>query len=405
MADESSVPPIQFTPAGLVLPQEAAILAGVQADYNAAFGGNLNPSLETPQGQLASSTTAIIGDANDTFALFVNQVDPDFASGFMQDAIARIYFLERSPGAPTVVQCECVGLFGTNITVGAQAQDQSGNRYVCTQAGMIPVSGTITLPFANIINGPIACPPNTLNIIYQAIPGWDTINNVAAGIPGQLVESRAQFEYRRQQSVALNAHGSIQSIRANAFNVPNVIDVYAYENVTSAVINIGSTNYPMVPHSIYVAVTGGSAADIAQAIWQKKNDGSDYNGNTSVVVTDQVGYDIPYPTYTVKFEVPPALPIKFAVEISNSTSLPVSIVTLVQNAIMKAFIGADGGTRARTGTLLLASRYYGPVSLIGPEVSILSILLGPVTPTLNSFLVGVDQFPTVQASDISVTLV
>src|SRR5262245_9718188 len=105
----TNVPSVQFTPTGLVVPQESAVLSGVQADINEAFGGGVNPALETPQGQLASSQTAIIGDANAVFAEFVNQVNPDTASGFMQDAIARIYFLDRHPALPTVVECVCVG--------------------------------------------------------------------------------------------------------------------------------------------------------------------------------------------------------------------------------------------------------------------------------------------------------
>ena len=44
---------------GFVIPSTSAILAGVQEDYNAAFGGDLNSALDTPQGQLISSETAI----------------------------------------------------------------------------------------------------------------------------------------------------------------------------------------------------------------------------------------------------------------------------------------------------------------------------------------------------------
>src|ERR1700691_2840802 len=104
----SSVPMIQFTETGLVLPQESALLAGILADENAASGGNLNiTNLNTPQGQVASACAAIIGAGNDLFAYFVAQVNPDQAQGFMQDAIARIYFLTRNPGVPTAVQCAC----------------------------------------------------------------------------------------------------------------------------------------------------------------------------------------------------------------------------------------------------------------------------------------------------------
>lgn len=401
----TSVPAVQFTQTGLVLPAESAILAGVQADINAAFGGGVNPALATPQGQIASSTTAIIGEANNTFANFVNQVNPDFADGFMQDAIARIYFINRNPAIPTAVQCDCVGLAGTVIPVGAQAQDTAGNRYICTAAGTIPVGGTISLPFACTVSGPISCPAATLTQIYQAIPGWNTINNPGNGVPGALAESRADFAYRRQQSVALNAHGSMTSIYAAVFNVANVIDVYCYENTTNAAVNVGSTNYSVAPHSLYVAAVGGAAADIANAIWTKKDTGCDYNGNTSVTVADTSGYSAPYPTYAVKFQIPAALPILFEVQITNNPALPSNIVALVQAAIVGAFNGTDGGQRARIGSTIFASRFYAPVSLIGSSVSILSILLGQTTATLNSYTVGIDKSPTVVAANITVTLV
>lgn len=401
----TSVPPVVFTPAGLVLPQESAILAGVQEDYNAAFGGDLNPALETPQGQLASSTAAIIAAVNALLAEFVNQVNPDTASGFMQDAIARIYFLNRFPGEPTVVVCDCVGNAGTVIPNGAQVADTNGNRYVCTAGGTIPISGEISLPFANVVDGPIPAPAGTVTTIYQAIPGWDTVNNPAPGVLGSLVESQADFAYRRQQSVALNAHGSLPSIYAAVFAVDDVIDVYATENVTDATVPTGSTNFPLLPHSLFVAVVGGDSEAIAQAIWSKKDVGCNMNGNTTVEVTDQSGYLPPYPTYQITFEVPDPLPILFEVQIDNSPALPTNIVGLVKAAIIAAFTGADGSARVRIGSLLLASKFYAPIVAIGPEVSVLSILLGPVTATLTSYQIGIDQAPVVSEADITVTLV
>ena len=403
---DTAVPAPEFTNAGLVIPTSSEVLEGVKSDISAAFGNQLNfATLKTPQGQLATSITAIITNTDDVLAEFVNQVNPDLNDGFMQDGIARIYFLTRSPGASTVVTCQCVGAQGTVIPMGAQAQDTSGNVYVCQTGGTIGVSGTITLPFANVQLGPIPCPSNTLTIIYQAIPGWDTINNSAAGVIGQIVETAAEFRVRRQQSVALNAHGSLPSIYAAVFDLPNVIDVYATENTTSSTVNTGSTNFPVVAHSLYVAVVGGDPNAIANAIWSKKDVGCDYNGNTTVTVSDPSGYLPPVPTYTVKFEIPAALPILFAVQIAASATLPANIVALTQAAIIAAFIGADGGARVRIGSLLLASKFYGAVQAIGLEVSVLSILLGSSTPTLTSQLIGIDQEPTIDATNISVSLI
>ena len=87
----TNVPGITFGPNGPVAPSEQDVLTGMQADIDQAFGGGLNPALETPQGQLASSFTAITGNANDTFVSMTNQFDPAYAAGRFQDAIGRIY--------------------------------------------------------------------------------------------------------------------------------------------------------------------------------------------------------------------------------------------------------------------------------------------------------------------------
>jgi len=401
----SSVPPIEFALAGVVLPQDAAILAGVQADYDAAFGGGLNPALETPQGQLASSQAAIISDKNAEIAYYVNQVDPQYATGRFQDAIARIYFLTRKGATATVVTATLGGIPGTVVPAGTFAQDTSGNTYVLSGAATIGSSSTVDTQFQNLLTGPIPCPAGTLTSVYQAVAGWDTVTNATDGTPGSLTENRPDFEYRRKNSVALNGHGTPQAIYAEVFAIAEVIDVYVLDNPSNVTVNTGVTNYPILPHSIYVSAVGGADADVAAAIWRKKDAGCDYNGNTSVQVTDNSGYSYPPPQYTVKFERPAALPIKFAVSLVNSPSLPTDIVARVKAAIIARFNGADGTTRERMGSLILASRYYGAVVAVAENVSLISILLGSVTPALSQILIGIDQKPILSASDITVTLV
>jgi uncharacterized phage protein gp47/JayE len=401
----SSVPKIQFTPAGLVIPAETDVLAGVQDDINAAFGGGLNPALETPQGQLASSQAAIIGDKNNEFALFVNQVDPQYAADRFQDAIARIYFLTRKPATRTSVQATVNGLVGTVIPDGTLAQDTSGNTYACAGAVTIDGTGSVTAEFQNVATGPIPCAAGTLTKVYQAVPGWDTITNAADGTLGSDIESRADFEYRRKNSVALNGKGTPQAIYANVFALADVLDVYVKDNPTGAAVNTGSTNYPIAAHSVYVAVVGGADADVAAAIWAKKDLGCDTNGNTSVTVVDPSGYSYPQPSYPIKFQRPASLAVKFAVQLVNDPSLPSTIVTLVTNAIIDRFNGADGTTRERIGATILASRYYGAVVSVASNVSLISVLIGTSTPTLSQIAVGIDQRPTVSAADITVTLI
>jgi hypothetical protein len=402
----SNVPQLEFLPAGLSVPSADAVLAGVFQDLQDAFGGQLNQALETPQGQLATSLAAIVADKDAQIAEVVNQVNPDTADGAYQDAIGRIYFMSRIPGTPTVVALLCTGAVGTAIPVGAQAQDTSGNIYSCLQAGVIGVGGTVTLSFANIVNGPIAAPTGTVTKIYRAITGWDSVTNPADGVIGRDVENRNEFEQRRIASVALNAHGSLPSIFAAVLAVDGVTDAYVYENPTNSPISIGSTSYVLAPHSLYVAAVGGLAQDIGNAIWLKKDVGCDTNGNTTVTVVDSEGYLPPYPSYTIKYEQPAALPIFIRVQIRDSVSLPSDIIDQVKAAVVATFTGQDGGTRVRIGAELLAAKFYPGVIAIGPEVSVLSILIGTTTPgALTSLLVGIDQAPTLDPANITVDLI
>lgn len=399
----TNIPAIQFTDTGLILPTETSILNGAFVDIDDAFGGGVKQNLKTPQGQLATSIAKIVADKNEEIAYVTNQVDPDYADGLWQDAIGRIYFLERKTATPTVVVCECGGEAGKIIAAGSKATDLSGNVYFCVDGGTIPSGGVISLNFQNLKTGPIPCPANSLIYIYQADSGWDTITNAGTGVPGTDVEGRAEFEARRRASVALNAHGSKESIYSAVFNVADVTDCYVTENVTSSPVDVGVTDYAVAGHSVYVAVVGGSNEDVAQAIASKKDLGCNMNGDIEVTAYDY-SYSAPYPEYTIKFVRPSALAIKIAVSIVAKSTLPSDIATQIKEAIVSAFSGGDGGERARIGGTIYASRFYASVALVHSSVAIISVLIGTATATLTSVVAGIDQVPTIQASDITVTV-
>lgn len=398
----TNVPQVSWANTGFIIPSSASVLDGVLADMNAAFGGNMNTALSTPQGQWATSQAAAIDYANQIFLFYTQQTDPAYASGRMQDAIGRLYFLTRIAASSTVVTCTCTGLAGTIIPVGALAVAQDGTQYACLGAGTIPASGTIDLSFAATTTGPISAPAGTVNQIFQAINGWDTVTNAADGVEGGDVETRAEFETRRAASVASNSIGALPSVLGAVLGVSGVLDAYVTENVEDTGQTIGGAF--LVPHSLYVAVVGGTDVDVATAIWSKKSPGCGYNGNTTVTVLDtSPGYNPPYPSYSVKFTRPDELTIPFTVNIANSTAVPADAVTQVQNAIIAAFTGADGSLRAKIGQTVYASQFYAPVALLGSWARIISIQVG--SSPGNDVPVDIDQVPVVAAVDITVNFV
>lgn len=403
----SNVPALTITSTGVSVPATQDVLNGVLADYNDAFGGNLNiANVGTPQGALASDTTGYIQTSNASVAYLTAMVDPATSEGRFQDAIGRIYYLYRKGATASVVNAQLTGQPGVSIPAGsAQAQDTAGNLWVSNGIATFSGSGLATVEFACATLGAISLGIGQLTQIAQTYPGWDAITNLEAATVGREVETRAEFETRRAASVARNAHGSVAAIFGNVADVPGVIDVFTVDNFTNATVNYGATNYPLSPHSIYVGVVGGTDADVANAIFDKKDAGCDMNGNTTVSVQDTATFAYPYPTQAITFNRPTSLPIKFAVQLQANPNLPANIITLVQDAVVQSFTGQDGGDRARMGSTIFASRFYGNVAATSNATAILSIKIGTSTATLDTLSVGIDQEPTLATSDISVTLV
>ena len=400
MSGSTSVPTISFTANGFVPPAESAIVTGLDADWNAAFDGNLNTAASTPQGQLITSEAAVLGDSNAQQVLLFNGVDPAYAFGRMQDAIARIYFLERNPAQSTVLQIACGGNGAPiPIPVGALVVDAYNNIYASTQSGTLPATGTITLSFASQVMAPIPVPASVT--IYQAIPGWTTVS-VSSGVVGNLVEGRAAFEARRQATVAANAQGILDAILGAVAVVPGVIDYYATENPTGSAVTIGGVS--VAAHSLYVCVAGGAAQAIANAIWTKKNPGCAYTGNTTETVYDtNGGYTPPYPSYSVTFQIPTAIPVCFGVSIPNTAQVPANALALISAAINTAFLGQDNGSRARIGSTIYASRFYAGIQALGAWAQIITLTLGD-TQTNSANFTGSISGTTLTASSITGTI-
>jgi len=404
----SNVPRLTITYQGITVPQATAIRTGVLADYNVAFGGNLNvTSSATPQAHLADNLTQNITDANSAVSSVVAGVDPATSEGRFQDAIGRIYFLTRKGATASVVLATVTGQPGAVLSASALARDVNGLYWTSSGTVTFPIGGVAEVEFACTTPGPIQLGIGELSRIAQASPGWDAINNAGAAVTGTNVESRAEFEVRRFSSVSKNGSGAAASIRGAVWDVPGVLDVYAYDNRRGTPVEIGPTAYSIPPNCVYVAVVGGSDADVAKAIYQRKNGGCNLDGNTTVVVTDdESGVAFPYPTYDIQFERPSAFAVKFLVQIKASSSLPSNLQQLVRQSVLDTFNGVgESQSRARVGGVIFASSYYSGVVAISPSILILSIKVGSTTANADSLEVGIDQVPTLTSLDVEVQVI
>lgn len=403
----TAVPDVTITEDGLSVPDIADVLAGRLTDMSTALGGGASQSLSSPQGQIAQSDTEIIAQVYDKLLCLFNQINPDFSNGRFQDGIGRIYFMERIAAQGTVVTATCIGQVGTTIPAGSTAVDASGYIYQSIDNAVIPSSGSVDVQFVNTTTGPIPCAAGSLNQIYRAVSGWDAVNNISPGVVGVDVESRIAFETRRRQSVARNSRNQDASTLAALLATDGVLDAYVWSNRTAETVNKGTTNFPILAHSVYICVYGGADTDVAESIFNTYNPGANMNGDTTFTVYDNVNYMPPYPSYVMQWQKASPTRVYFKVNVDASLNPPSDITKQVKEMIVTVFNGGyEGIGKARIGSTINAGKYYAPVISISPDtVGILSLevsldgsLYGPAV------TMGIDQVPTIQESDIIVTL-
>lgn len=403
----TAVPDVTITENGLSVPDIADVLAGRLTDMSTALGGGASQSLSSPQGQIAQSDTEIIAQEYDKLLCLFNQINPDFSTGRFQDGIGRIYFMERIAAQGTVVTATCIGKVGTTIPAGSTVVDAGGYIYQSIDNAVIPSSGSVDVQFVNTTTGPIPCASGSLNQIYRAVSGWDAVNNISPGVVGVDVESRIAFETRRRQSVARNSRNQDASTLAALLATDGVLDAYVWSNRTAETVNKGTTNFPILAHSVYICVYGGADTDVAESIFNTYNPGANMNGDTTFTVYDNVNYMPPYPSYVMQWQKASPTRVYFKVNIDSSLTPPSDITKQVKKIVATVFNGGyeDIG-KARIGSTINAGKYYAPVISISPDtVSVLSLevsldgsLYGPAV------TMGIDQVPTIQESDITVTL-
>lgn len=415
----TNVPLPTFTTAGLTVPTEPQVLEGVFADWVSAFapsGRALNTALTTPQGQLAQSQAYMLTQLYAGYLQVINAVDPATADGAFQDALGRIYFLTRQPATYATVAAVVSGVVGTVLPAGSLARSADGSIWATTTAVTFNSAGSAPVTFQAQVAG--SGPTVGINglSIYQARAGWESVTNAAPNTPGADTESRQSFEERRAASVNIGGTGTATAVRAAVADVPDVSDVFVYNNGTGDPVLYGPTNFPIPPHSVAVSVNGGADRPVAEAILSKLSAGcgmQDTGGLgtlISVIVEDSENYSEPYPQYTVRFVRPLPVEVYARVEVAQLSSLPSTYVGDVQNAVAQAIVDGfsttDGSItvqRARIGGQIVSAKYF-PVVLALGNITPISITFGfgPNPATGELLTLGIDQVPVCDPLNITV---
>lgn len=366
----------------------------------------LNTDPETPQGQIIDSQVATVNQKDSEVLYLAQQFDPRTAEGRFQNALAEIYFIKRKPAINSYAMCTINGRAGTQIDAGALIESEiDGTQWSLDQNVIIPANETITAKFTCLTDGAISASSGTLTKIVTTVTGWDTVTNATA-IVGSLEESQSAFEQRRKDSVSLNARSTVNAVYANVAQCDGVIAVYAVDNKK----NISETidNYTLTPHSVFVSVIGGENEDIAKAIYNNLSAGCDYNGNTSVDITNEYSGAVE----TVKFYRPDVFNIFIKVQIQNSAQLQNDYENIVKQAVYNNFYGLDN-TKINNEPLLrlkmnddLYSSRFTPSILNAGITNVLTVQLSlDGSEWVNNIHIPITANPTLDLNNIIIEVI
>ena len=368
---------------------------------------DINTAPETPQGQIIDAETLAITQKDAELAFLANMFNPKTARGIWQDALAEIYFIKRKKAVNSRCYCVLTGLNGTVIEKGSKIQSSADGTY-WDLLNDVTINGnsSVTALFECETEGAVIASPNTLTKIITTVAGWDTVNNIQSAVVGSLEESQQAFEKRRYDSVALNSVGTTASVFSRVNQIDDVVGCYVVDNKTN--VNKIIDDYLLKPHSIYVAVIGGSNQDIAEAIYRSLSAGCDYNGNTQVTVVDPHTHA----KEKVTFMRPTPQNVYIKVNVFDK-DLPDDYDTLIKNAVITNFYGQDeqieiageAVTRAIMGQDIYASRFLP--SILNKNISsLLSVQISLDNQSFSDYVhIKIDKEPYIDESNITVNLI
>ena len=339
--------------AGLTIPSYNDILEDNLEQFLAIYGANEYVGEDSQPYQFISILSLKMSDTCQQLQFVWNNRSPVSAIGAGLDSLVKLNGIARKPYTFSTATLTIVGTPGTVINNGL-AQDVNGNQWALPATVTIPGGGSISVTGTCTTPGNVTAEPSTINIIASPVGGWSTVNNSAAAVPGNPVETDSQLRARQAISVAIPSITLLAGTVADLLATPGVTRLNVLENQTSAVDTYGNP-----PHSI-TCVVDGDATDlaIATAIYQNRGIGCDTNGdvdgsptgNTVVVdVTDpDTGYVMP-----ISFLTPTYVPIYVTLNIhllAGGTS-----ATLAQiQADVVAYLNSLG-----IGETIVFSELYG----------------------------------------------
>lgn len=274
----------EITPTGYKLKTQNEWFADEQARY-LDIDPQWNLDASTPDGLKLSSDAEIWANLDEVGQRAYNSKDPNKAKGYDLDVVCSLTGTTRSQGTPSNVELTLGGVAGTLILAGKIVKSSvDGSQWSIDSNVTVGIGGTVTVNATCTTNGATQADIGTINKISTTVGGWQTVTNLSVATPGTNVQNDSSLRLERAKSVSRPGGNQVDNMLGEIFSVDGVRRVVVLENDTDT-DNFYGNGLPK--NSIAPIVDGGTDADVALAIFRKKNPGCKlFASGTSVTVDD-----------------------------------------------------------------------------------------------------------------------
>lgn len=280
-----------LTSDGLQVSTNTELLDGLVGSFQEIYGDDISIDQNSPDGQMLNIIAQGQTDIRELLVQIYNSFDPDNCSGRLLDERCALNNVFRKGGTfttidITIVTDRTVSLQGLDAdfndvnATGYTIQDNAGNQFILVNSQNL-TAGTHSVLFRAKDIGRVETTIGTITTPVTVVLGVVSVNNPSAPVSlGENQETDAALKIRRRQSVSIGSSGYLNGLLATVLQLNGVTDAALYENYTNVTDSLG-----IPPHAIWLIVEGGSAADIANAIYTKKSYGANMKGEITYTIT------------------------------------------------------------------------------------------------------------------------
>ncbi len=269
---------------GLELNDTSTILEQVKNVFTTAFP-DLNTDPSTPQGQIITSLTELLTQAQQDIVEFAN-IFVNGGTGIWLDAYAKTYYgITRKQASKGSVTALISGTIGTIIPAGFTAK--SGDyEYSTISEYTIESDGSCYAELLAKDTGSFSIDAGTLTTIITPVKGVERITNPYESTSGADTETDNELRLRVLNSLNYRAVSIFDGLLAQIEQLAGVQKIAGKENYTKN--SIEYKGITIEPNSIAIVVKGGDLKQIGKVILENKTVGAYVQGDIDISVYEEI---------------------------------------------------------------------------------------------------------------------